>query len=66
MALRGGDKFYMGGVFGHEGVGTDVKEGGNQIEYEDQEPEIHKLFAEECAKNGVRPPVEGFWKRRDG
>jgi len=65
VALRWGDKFYMGGVFGHEGVGTDVKEGGNQIEYEDQDPEIHKLFARECAKSGVHVEEEEFWRRRD-
>ena len=35
------------------GVDVDVKKGGNQIEYTDQDPRIHALFLEELAKNGV-------------
>jgi hypothetical protein len=36
------------------GVDQDVKKGGAQVEYEDQDPRIHKLFLEELAKNGVK------------
>jgi uncharacterized RmlC-like cupin family protein len=36
------------------GVDTDVKKGGAQIEYEDQDPRIHKIFLQELAKNGVK------------
>lgn len=36
-----------------EGVFVSVKRGGTLIEYEDEDPEIRRLFAEECAKNGV-------------
>ncbi|MEX0752948.1 MAG: hypothetical protein WD073_08485 [Xanthobacteraceae bacterium] len=36
------------------GVDQDVKAGGAQIEYEDQDPRIHKLYLEELAKNGVK------------
>lgn len=35
------------------GVDVDVKKGGNQIEYTDQDPRIHALFLDELAKNGV-------------
>jgi mannose-6-phosphate isomerase-like protein (cupin superfamily) len=35
------------------GVDQDVKKGGCQVEYEAQDPRIHKLFLEELAKNGV-------------
>jgi hypothetical protein len=36
------------------GVDQDVKQGGAQIEYEDQDPRIHQLFLQELAKNGVK------------
>src|SRR5262249_46372294 len=32
-----------------------VKEGGNQIEYEDQDPRIHEIWLEEMRKHGVTP-----------
>jgi cupin superfamily acireductone dioxygenase involved in methionine salvage len=35
------------------GVDTSVEEGGNQIEYENQDPRIHEIFLKELAKNGV-------------
>jgi hypothetical protein len=35
------------------GVDVDVRKGGNQIEYEHQDPRIHRLFLEELAANGV-------------
>jgi len=31
----------------------DIKSGGTQIEYADQEPEIHEMFVEECRKRGT-------------
>jgi hypothetical protein len=34
-------------------LGVDVKEGGRQIEYEDQDPEIHRLYLRELAKHGA-------------
>ncbi len=30
-----------------------MQEGGRQIEYEDQDPRIHRKFLEEIAKTGV-------------
>ena len=30
-----------------------IKEGGQQIEYEDEDGEIRRIFEQECAKNGV-------------
>ncbi len=38
----------------------DVKSGGDQIEYEDQDPEIHRLFVEECGKRGVEVRMSQF------
>jgi mannose-6-phosphate isomerase-like protein (cupin superfamily) len=36
-------------------VATSVKDGGGQIEYEDQDPRIHALWLEEMRKNGITP-----------
>ena len=35
------------------GVDVSVKDGGFQIEYEDQDPRIHRMFLDELAGNGV-------------
>jgi len=31
----------------------DIKSGGTQIEYQDQDPEIHAVFVSECRKRGT-------------
>jgi len=31
----------------------DIKSGGTQIEYKDQDPEIHQTFLAECKKRGT-------------
>lgn len=43
------------------GVSTSLKEGGDQIEFEDQSPRIHALYKEATAKTGVevRMPMFG-------
>lgn len=35
------------------GVDVNVRDGGRQIEYEDQDPRIHEIYLAELAKNGV-------------
>jgi mannose-6-phosphate isomerase-like protein (cupin superfamily) len=35
-----------------------IKEGGNQIEYEDQDPRIHQIWLEEMRKHGIAPKFE--------
>jgi hypothetical protein len=37
-----------------------VKDGGDQIEYEDQDPRIHPMWLEEMRKNGVTPKMDKF------
>ena len=45
----------MGQGFGDTSkVDKDVKEGGNQIEYWDEDPSIRKMFEEELAKSGTQ------------
>ena len=51
LALRWGSaKHQMGKKFG---VDESVKAGGDQIEYEDEDPGVRKLFEEELAKEGL-------------
>ena len=42
------------------GVDVSVKEGGFQIEYEDQDPRIHRIFLDELAKAGIRCKMGEF------
>jgi hypothetical protein len=37
-----------------------VQEGGCQIEYEDQDPRIHRIYLEELAKHGVASGMGAF------
>jgi len=39
---------------------VDVKKGGNQIEYKDQDPRVHRMFVEELAKRGLAPKMDQF------
>jgi uncharacterized RmlC-like cupin family protein len=42
------------------GMDVSVKDGGCQIEYEHQDPRIHKMFLQELAKHGVRSGMAKF------
>lgn len=42
------------------GSDVDVKRGGNQIEYGDQDPRIHQIYLEELAKSGVACRMEDY------
>ena len=42
-------------------MALDIKEAGDQIEYEDQDPRIHPLWLAEMHKNGVTPRMEKFF-----
>jgi gentisate 1,2-dioxygenase len=37
-----------------------VKLGGDQIEYEDQDPQVHRMFAEACAQHGAPVKMDQF------
>ncbi|MFC2059822.1 hypothetical protein ACFLTZ_01855, partial [Chloroflexota bacterium] len=53
----GGRKHLLGG---ERRFDTSIKEGGNQKEYEDEDPEVRRLFEQELAKEGTElkmPPV---------
>jgi hypothetical protein len=42
----------------YRGVDVNVKEGGNQIEYEDQDPRIHEIYRAELANRGIKPRMK--------
>jgi mannose-6-phosphate isomerase-like protein (cupin superfamily) len=42
-------------------VSLSIKEGGDQIEYEDQDPRIHQIWLAELKKNGVTPRMDKFF-----
>jgi oxalate decarboxylase/phosphoglucose isomerase-like protein (cupin superfamily) len=42
------------------GMDVSVKDGGKQIEYEDQHPKVHELFLESLAKHGAKSKMGKF------
>jgi mannose-6-phosphate isomerase-like protein (cupin superfamily) len=44
-------------------VSLSVKEGGDQIEYEDQDPRIHAIWLEEMRKHGIAPRMDDPHKK---
>jgi gentisate 1,2-dioxygenase len=40
------------------GMDVSVKDGGRQIEYEDQDSRIHRIFCEELARHGLQPRMD--------
>jgi quercetin dioxygenase-like cupin family protein len=46
-------------------VSTSIREGGDQIEYEDQDPRIHRIWLEEMHKNNVEPKMEKFLSTKE-
>jgi len=38
----------------------DENEGGTQIEYQNQDPKIHRIFTDECAKRDVLAQMPMF------
>lgn len=56
LALRfHGRKYHFGKWWG---VDKDVKEGGDQIEYHDEDPDVRELFERELAKEGLRSKMD--------
>jgi hypothetical protein len=41
-------------------IDQDVKKGGNQIEYRDQDPRVHQMFVDELAKKGLAVKMDEF------
>jgi hypothetical protein len=51
----GGARYFVSNArkLGYENMDKSVKEGGNQIEYEDEDRRILDLYERECARNEV-------------
>lgn len=43
-----------------QGVDKSQREGGNQIEYEDQDPRVHRMFVERCRARRVPVRMDAF------
>ena len=61
----GGQKYFTisEGAKAMEGSDRNIKEGGRQIEYEDEEPEIRQIFEEELRKAGVESRMDEVLKK---
>jgi uncharacterized RmlC-like cupin family protein len=46
----------------YRGVDVDVRSGGNQIEYADQDPRIHRIYCEALARKGLAPRMDAFFQ----
>lgn len=61
LALRWGSrKFKVPSLWDDDKLEQDVRGGGDQIEYEDENPEIRQIFEEACRRSGAdvkMPPV---------
>jgi len=61
LAIRwGGVKWKLTRYLDYQGIDKNAKTGGNQIEYADQDPRIHRMFVERCRANGVKVRMEQF------
>ena len=58
LALRASGRKFKG-LRKLYGVDEDVKKGGSQMEYEDEDPQIHKEFEQELVKVGARCAMGG-------
>jgi quercetin dioxygenase-like cupin family protein len=41
-------------------VSTSIKQGGSQVEYEDQDPRIHQMWLDEMRKAGIAPRFDAY------
>lgn len=44
-------------------LATSTKDGGDQIDYEDQDPRIHPIYLEELAKRGLESKMDRFFPK---
>lgn len=59
LALRGGGARYGAGSR-TSGADVSIKEGGWQVEYEDEDRKVHQIFEEDVAKHGATCRMKAF------
>lgn len=62
LALKPFSSRKFPGLRKHWGTSESVKVGGDQIEYEDEDPRVRKMFEEELAKRSVHSRMDGVFK----
>jgi quercetin dioxygenase-like cupin family protein len=62
LAIRWGARKYSRAVGKTYGTDLSVKEGGSQIEYRDEDPQIREMFEAALAKNGARSKMDDVLK----
>src|SRR5579871_1081959 len=63
LAIRWGHGKYRFFRPENSGQDVDVNEGGDQIEYRDEDPWIYQTYLAECAAHGVTPNMEAIFAR---
>lgn len=61
LALKAGEARKFRGIQKHAQTYKSVKLGGDQIEYEDEDPEIRRTYREELAKTGIKWGMSKFF-----
>lgn len=64
LALRwGSQKYRVFRLSGSERSERSLRDGGDQIEYADEAPQVREMFVEACAARGVPVRMAEFWER---
>lgn len=64
LALRWGSKKYQFQLAQNEEMEVDRRQGGDQIEYEDEDPEVRQWFEAALANEGVESGMDRFFPKR--
>jgi quercetin dioxygenase-like cupin family protein len=63
LALRWGSRKYHFHLAQNEEMMTDSAEGGHQIEYKNEDPEVRRWFEDALAAEGVQSQMDGYFKQ---
>ena len=63
LALRWDSRKHYFPLSQTEDMLKDRREGGNQIEYEDEDPEIRRIFEEELSRESVGSRMDEYFKK---